>query len=288
MKQLLILSGKGGTGKTTIASNFIRFSQARVFADCDVEAPNLHLLSLNNNLFSKEDYYGLDKVEIDQDICVKCGLCFTNCKFNAISFLNGEYNINKYLCEGCGVCEYICPHKAISFVKSIDGEVKLYKENTVFSTATLKMGSGNSGLLVTKVKKQMVKDTTENDLVIIDGPPGIGCPVIASMSGVDMVLLVAEPSESGISDLMRIIKTANNFRIRIAVCINKCDLNETLTQKIIDYLEANKHPYVGKISYNNKISKFLNANKPIDESIVSYKEIRAVYEETLRLLFKQN
>ncbi|MGD9762037.1 MAG: 4Fe-4S dicluster-binding protein, partial [Candidatus Izemoplasmatales bacterium] len=226
MRKLLILSGKGGTGKTTLASNFINFSQARVFADCDVEAPNLHLISMVKNVKNRENYYGLDKSFINQDICINCGLCKDSCKFNAISFENNQYTIVKNLCEGCGVCNYVCPVKAIDFVKSIDGEIMLYEEDKIFSTAKLNMGSGNSGLLVTKVKQQIQDYIKPNDFVIYDGPPGIGCPVIASMSGVDLILLVAEPSKSGISDLKRIIKTANSFKLKIAVCINKYDLNK--------------------------------------------------------------
>lgn len=287
MKQLLVLSGKGGTGKTTIASNFINISNARVFADCDVEAPNLHLISLTESITRKEDYYGLDKVEISQDLCVRCGLCKEKCKFNAIEIINDSFFVNKYLCEGCGVCEYICPEKAISFIRSVDGELKLYQEDSVFSTATLKMGSGNSGLLVTKVKKQMLSKTKDSDFIIIDGPPGIGCPVIASMSGVDMVLLVAEPSKSGISDLKRIIKTAENFHIKIAVCINKYDLNEDLTNEIIAFLDENNHSYVGKIAYNKEINEYLNSKTSLFKEMFSYKEIHNVYEETIKLLYKQ-
>ncbi|MGE4379131.1 MAG: 4Fe-4S binding protein, partial [Candidatus Izemoplasmatales bacterium] len=230
MKKILILSGKGGTGKTTVASNFINISQSRVFADCDVEAPNLHLVSMVKSEKKRENYYGLDKSIINQDLCLKCGLCKEACKFNAINFQDNKYVIDKYSCEGCGVCNFVCPANAIDSYQSIDGEIILYEEDKIFSTAKLKMGSGNSGLLVTKVKKELQSHLKEDDLVIIDGPPGIGCPVIASMSGVDMILLVAEPSVSGISDLKRIIKTANSFHIKIAICINKFDLNKKLTK----------------------------------------------------------
>jgi len=284
MRKILILSGKGGTGKTTIASNFINISKSRVFADTDVEAPNLHLVAMLSKMYEKEDYYGLDKYEIDQDVCISCGLCKDNCRFDAITYNEGQYLIEKNICEGCGVCEFVCPVKAISPVEHIGGEIRLYNSLKVFSTAELKMGSGNSGLLVTKVKKKIEPLIKEDDLVIIDGPPGIGCPVIASMSGVDLILLVAEPSVSGVSDLKRIIKTAASFHLKMAVCINKYDLNKEFSNKIIAYLKENNLHYVGKISYNNEVSKFINEGKTLPENSRTYKEIKAVYDNTMNLV----
>jgi MinD superfamily P-loop ATPase len=285
MKQILILSGKGGTGKTTIASNFINISKAKIFADCDVEAPNLHLISMVKNLKERENYYGLDKSVIDQEQCLKCGICYDHCKFNAIVYKDNQYKIDLHLCEGCGVCNYVCPQKAISFVKSIDGELLLYKdEDRAFSTAKLNMGSGNSGLLVTRVKKNIHELIRKDDLVIIDGPPGIGCPVIASMSGVNLVLLVAEPSLSGISDLKRIIKTASSFHLKIAVCINKYDLNKKLTQSIIEYLNINNYSFVGLISYDKEIIDYINLGKPLLEGSKPYKEIKKVFDNTISLI----
>ncbi len=284
MKKILILSGKGGTGKTTIASNFINISNARVFADCDVEAPNLHLVSKVKTLKNRGNYYGLDKVEIDQNICVSCGFCKEHCRFDAISIVNNQYIVNKYLCEGCGVCEHICPVNAINFVKSKDGEINFYRTDKVFATAELNMGSGNSGLLVTKVKKKIQDEILEDDLVIIDGPPGIGCPVIASMSGVDLVLLVAEPSVSGISDLKRIIKTAYSFHLKIAVCVNKHDLNQKLTNQIIDYVKENNYDFVGKISYDKEIIHYVNKGETLPNNSKSFKEIKNVFDNTLKII----
>ncbi|MFA7076014.1 MAG: ATP-binding protein [Candidatus Izemoplasmatales bacterium] len=283
MKKLLVLSGKGGTGKTTIASNFINISQSRVFADCDVEAPNLHLVSMVKTVKNLENYYGLDKSVIDQDKCISCGLCKESCRFNAISFEDNQYKINLHQCEGCGVCNFVCPVQAIDFVKSIDGEIILYEDEKLFSTAQLKMGSGNSGLLVTRVKKQMQDLIREDDFVIIDGPPGIGCPVIASMSGVDLILLVAEPSMSGISDLKRIIKTASSFHLKIAVCVNKYDLNKELSKEIIDYVKSNNFDYVGKIGYHSEIIDSINNGRFLDNDSSAYKEVKAVYDNTIQL-----
>ena len=202
MKQLLILSGKGGTGKTTVASAFIQLSQARAFADCDVDAPNLHLVANCDSEPQREDYYGLPKAQIHTDTCLKCGSCQYHCQFKAIEKQDGVYKVNPFACEGCGVCSYVCPANAITMEEMLAGEMQLFQNaDNVFSTAQLKMGSGNSGKLVTEVKKRMRRTAKDAEIAIIDGSPGIGCPVIASLSGVNMALIVAEPSVSGISDL---------------------------------------------------------------------------------------
>ncbi|MFA7221065.1 MAG: ATP-binding protein, partial [Synergistaceae bacterium] len=226
MKQLLILSGKGGTGKTTVASAFIRLSEAKAYADCDVDAPNLHLITKHSKTPSRKDYYGMPKAEIDPDICINCGKCMENCRFDAIRVNERSHFVDAFGCEGCGVCEFVCPVNAVSLHPSVAGDLMLFKEGSVtFSTAQLKMGSGTTGMLVSQVKKQMKEASGDIELAIVDGSPGIGCPVIASLSGADMVLIVAEPSLSGISDMERIIKTARIFGVIIAVCVNKSDTN---------------------------------------------------------------
>ena len=222
MKQLLILSGKGGTGKTTIASAFIKLSKAEAYADCDVDAPNLHLITGWDSEPEKSDYYGLPTAHINPELCIKCDKCRENCRFDAIS-AEGCYKVNPFACEGCGVCQYVCPVDAITLMPAIAGELKLYSnKEKAFSTAQLKMGKGTSGMLVTEVKKQMKDAAADAEIAIIDGSPGIGCPVIASLSGVDMVLIVAEPSISGISDMERIINTADKFRVKIEIGRASC------------------------------------------------------------------
>lgn len=285
MKQLLILSGKGGTGKTTIASAFIKFAGIKAYADCDVDAPNLHLVMRHKAKPEFSDYYGLDKAEINTALCTKCDLCRQNCRFDAIR-VDNEYKVDYFSCEGCGVCETICPVNAVSLKPAIAGELILYKDENIFSTAKLKMGSGNSGLLVTDVKKQL-KSAIENiGFAVIDGSPGIGCPVIASLSGVDMVLIIAEPSISGISDMERIINTAQRFQTKIGICINKYDTNIDNTEKIEAFCIKNKLPLVGKIPFDKEAVKAINNGKSIvDVDCSAGKAAKAVFNKTIKILY---
>ncbi|KAF5068975.1 CobQ/CobB/MinD/ParA nucleotide binding domain protein [anaerobic digester metagenome] len=264
MKKLLILSGKGGTGKTTTAAAFIDFSEAEAFADCDVDAPNLHLLAGMKENPQKTDYYGSEKASIDDKKCSSCGVCYQNCRFQGIIRTGGKYSVDPFACEGCGVCMYTCPAGAVTMEEDVAGELALYQEKRLFSTAKLKMGRGNSGKLVTEVKKQL-EQGEYGEFAIIDGSPGIGCPVIASISGVDMVLIVAEPSLSGISDMMRIIKTAEIFQVRTAVCINKYDTCIENTEEIKRLCQRKDIPFVGCIPYDNKVSDAINEGHSIAE-----------------------
>ena len=288
MKQLLILSGKGGTGKTTIASAFIKLADAKAYADCDVDAPNLHLIAGWNIEPKKEDYYGLPKAEINSELCTQCDKCRQNCRFDAIS-VDGKYKVDTFACEGCGVCEYVCPVDAIILKPAVAGKLILYSdEKTVFSTARLKMGSGTSGMLVTEVKKQMKSAAVDNEIAIIDGSPGIGCPVIASLSGVDIVLIIAEPSISGISDMERIINTAVKFGIKTAICINKYDTNLENTEKIEQFCKEQKLPFTGKIPFDSKAVKAINNGQTIvDINCISGTAVKEVYHKTINLLLKK-
>ncbi len=288
MKQLLILSGKGGTGKTTIASAFIKLSKARTYADCDVDAPNLHLITKQNSLSKKTDYYGLPKAEIDTELCMGCGKCMQNCRFEAIS-ADGKYKVDPFACEGCGVCELVCPVGAVYLKPAVAGELMLYADKEeVFSTAQLKMGSGTSGMLVTEVKKQMKSAAADVEFAIIDGSPGIGCPVIASLSGVDMVLIVAEPSISGISDMERIINTAAKFGIKTAVCINKFDTNMQNTEKIENFCTDRGISLMGRIPFDSDAVKAINNGQTIvDIDCASGAAVKAIYSKTMELLFEE-
>jgi MinD superfamily P-loop ATPase len=276
MKQLVILSGKGGTGKTTVASSFIELSKKKYFADCDVDAPNLHLIHGVVNS-KKNDYFGYEKAYKDNTACINCGKCEELCEFNAIK--DGILNI--YECEGCGVCEAFCPvidkdgKKAIRLEKNISGITQVGRDvNLIFSTAELEMGNGASGKLVTEVRRNLYnefEDIKQNNLVIIDGSPGIGCPVIASVTATDFVLVVTEPSLSGIHDMYRILETAKKFGIDTGVCINKYDTNIDNTNKITDYCKKQNVKLLGKIHYDENVIRAVNDGV----SIVSYKESKA-------------
>lgn len=287
MKKLLILSGKGGTGKTTVAAAFVSLESARAFADCDVDAPNLHLVVRGLPTPLVSDYYGMGKAVIDEDTCISCGICISKCRFGAISVKEaGKARVNPFACEGCGLCEALCPVKAIGTEESIAGQLMLYRipssqnrgtkpesgsdvkteeSAAVFSTAELKMGNGTSGKLVSEVKKQLFSEASKGvRLAIIDGSPGIGCPVIASISGVDLVLIVAEPSVSGISDMKRIIETAQFFSVEIVVCVNKFDTNIERSTEIERFCAENSLPFIGRIPYDEKVIEATNAGKTID------------------------
>ncbi len=290
MKQLLILSGKGGTGKTTVASAFVKLSQAQAFADCDVDAPNLHLVTQCSAEPQIDTYFGLPKAHINHANCNNCGRCAYHCQFKAIEKTDGIRQVNPFACEGCGVCQHVCPRGAIELQDTQAGEMQLYKNAAnIFSTAQLKMGNGNSGKLVTEVKKRMrraVKDAAlAPEVAIIDGSPGIGCPVIASLSGVQLALIVAEPSVSGISDLERIIHTAEIFHVIPAVCVNKYDTHTENTDKIEDFCYRHDIPFVGRIPFDLEAIKAINNGETIVErDCVAGRAVREIYEKTMVLL----
>ena len=283
MKQLLIISGKGGTGKTTLASAFINMANCKAYADCDVDAPNLHLVTKIKSKAKESSFYGLDKAYINKEECLQCGLCQSLCRFEALKN-NDYYEVDYYACEGCRLCSRYCPTQAISMRKAKSGDLKLYLNETIFSTAELQMGSGNSGKLVTKVKSDLRSLIRENEkLIIIDGSPGIGCPVIASLNGVDYVLVVAEPTISGINDMKRIIKTAQGLNIKILVCVNKYNINACYTQEIKEFCKENKVNYVGKIPFDKMIVTATNEGKSITEydNSIAAEAIKKIFSITM-------
>ena len=280
MKKLLILSGKGGTGKTTVAAAFARFSGARALADCDVDAPNLHLVSGERPSPRITDFMGGDKARADREKCLGCGACLEYCRFDALSLSGGKIEIDEYACEGCGVCAHVCPAGAITLSPDIAGRQELYSDGRVFSTAILKMGRGNSGKLVTKVKLDLLKNAPDCPLAIVDGSPGIGCPVIASVGGMDLVLVVAEPSPSGISDLQRLVKTAESFQAKLAVCVNRWDTSPENTEKIESFCLERELPFLGRLPYDKSASMAINQG-------LSVADVNCPLRDALKKLFNR-
>lgn len=285
MKRLLILSGKGGTGKTTVSAALIRLSQAKAVADCDVDAPNLHLVMEQKAAPESFDFLGGEKASVDGEKCVGCGKCEGLCRFGAIRLVSGKAAVSEYACEGCGVCSYVCPEGAVTLSADIAGKRKLYAGERVFSTATLKMGRGNSGKLVTEVKLAMLKAAPECDLAVVDGSPGIGCPVISSVSGMDLVLVVAEPSGSGVSDLRRLVKTAKTFETRLAVCVNKWDVSPAHTEEIKCFCAEQNIPFVGKIPFDPLAVQAVNDGKTVaDIPCPSGDAVKQIHQAVVTLL----
>ena len=274
MKEITILSGKGGTGKTTIAASFAVLAQNAVTADCDVDAPDLHML-LHPTPFKIQDFIGPKLAKIDENVCVNCGLCQKACKFDAIK----DFQVDPIHCEGCGVCEIVCPEKAISLYDRVSGQAFLSKTKYGFmSHALLSPGGANSGKLVTLVRNnaQMLAKKNKCNLILIDGSPGIGCPVIASIAGVNLALIITEPTLSGIYDLKRAMQLLSHFKVPSLVCINKYDLNQNNTIKIERFCSKNKVDVIGKIPFDSIVTKAMVAEIPVIEYLLESKVSKSI------------
>ena len=283
MKEITILSGKGGTGKTTITASFAVLAQNAVTADCDVDAPDLHML-LHPTPFKIQDFIGPKLAKIDENVCVNCELCQKACKFDAIK----DFRVDPIHCEGCGVCEIVCPEKAILLHDRVSGQAFLSKTKYGFmSHALLSPGGANSGKLVTLVRNnaQMLAEKNKCDLILIDGSPGIGCPVIASIAGVNLALIITEPTLSGIHDLKRAMQLLSHFKVPSLVCINKYDLNQNNAIKIERFCSKNKVDVIGKIPFDSIVTKAMVAEIPVieylSESEVS-KSIEQMWKQVLQ------
>ena len=279
MRQLTVISGKGGTGKTTLTAAFASLVDWKVLADCDVDAADLHLL-LNPTIKRREPFSGGRSPFVDSDRCTKCGICTEVCRFDAIE----DGVVDLVGCDHCGLCVYACPEHAITMEDDFNGE--WFISETKYGSmvhARLGVGEENSGKLVTVVRKEASEIAKERnlDLVIIDGPPGIGCPVISSIAGVDVVVVVVEPTLSGIHDMERILGLANHFKIPALACINKYDINLVNTNRIREYCERNGVEVLGMIPFDSKVIDALVQRK----SIVEYpcgtvtKEVTKIWEK---------
>ncbi|SHK57137.1 ATP-binding protein [Desulforamulus aeronauticus] len=261
MKELTIISGKGGTGKTSILGAFATLAGSSLLCDCDVDAANLHIL-LNPSIKETYEFYGEKKAEILPELCTDCGKCEELCQFKAIQ----KGQINSYACEGCAVCYHVCPAEAIKMKPHLSGH--WYISDTKWGPmvhAKLGIAQGNSGLLVNRVRKKAREVAKEHNLslIISDGPPGIGCPVISSLAGTDMALVVTEPTASGIHDLERIVKVASGFGCITAVCINKYNLDEDNCRFIEDLAEKLEVPVIGKIPYDAAMAEAVLKGIPV-------------------------
>lgn len=288
MKELVVISGKGGTGKTSVVASFAALARDKVLADCDVDAADLHLV-LSPKIVRREEFIGGKSAVVAADKCIGCGKCVSVCRFDAISFdgpandvVGKTYRIDPIACEGCGVCAYFCPVDAVVFSPSINGEWFVSEtRHGPMVHAKLGIAEENSGKLVTTIRREANRIAEENGLglVIIDGSPGIGCPVIASITGASLVLIVTEPTLSGLHDLDRVADLARHFGIPTAVCVNKSDINSDMTARIREHCLERSIDMLGEIRYDTAVTRAQIEGKSViehDNSVAS-QDIRSLW-----------
>lgn len=274
IRELVVISGKGGTGKTSVVASFAALAGNKALADCDVDAADLHLI-LDPRIVRREDFVGGKSARVIPENCAGCGKCAEVCRFEAVSFdgpandvVGKTYRIDAIACEGCGLCAHFCPANAVDFSPSVNGE--WYVSETRHGPmvhARLGIAQENSGKLVTTVRKaakEIAKDRGL-DLVIIDGSPGIGCPVIASITGTTMVLIVTEPTLSGLHDLDRVAQLSGHFKIPTFVCVNKSDINPEMTQTIHQRCRERNLDVLGEVHYDTAVTQAQIALKSVVE-----------------------
>jgi MinD superfamily P-loop ATPase len=277
MKELSVISGKGGTGKTSLIAAFASLAENKVLCDADVDAADLHLI-MDPYISMRTDFKSGHTANIDRNKCTECGLCLDLCKFSAIS---NDFKVSHIDCEGCGVCVYFCPEKAIDFPENTCGQ--WFYAQTRFGPmvhARLGIAEENSGKLVTLVRQESKRlaDEKNLDLILTDGPPGVGCPVIASIGGASAVLIVAEPTLSGIHDMERVVQLANHFKVPVMVCVNKFDLNLELTRDIENFAKDEGMSCLGRIPFDPVFTKAMVQGQTIIEYNSESKAGQAVQE----------
>lgn len=287
IQELVIISGKGGTGKTSVTASFAILAGNAVTADCDVDAADLHLV-LQPAICQRNEFKAGRQASIRQPDCVHCGACLARCRFDAISKSKGSeetyiFTIDPTACEGCGVCVAVCPVKTIDFPECIAGEWYVSKTRCgPMVHARLNPGGENSGKLVSKVREtaRQIAMTNQLDLILVDGPPGVGCPVIASLTGASQTLIVTEPTLSGAHDMLRVIDLTSHFGIPAAVCINKWDLNEDMTKQIEAKAMEKGASLAGRIQYDRAVTGAQIQGKAVVElpDTQAGNDIRVVWE----------
>ncbi|NLW19411.1 MAG: 4Fe-4S binding protein [Candidatus Cloacimonetes bacterium] len=268
MKEIVIISGKGGTGKTSVAAALAFVAEKSLMADCDVDAADMHLILKPDHKQAQDFYSGL-KAEIDPAKCSFCGLCKEVCRFNAIQIKHGVFEVDFLACEGCGYCFEVCPVGAISLPQQNVGQsfISNTKLGASLVHARLGIGADNSGKLVAKVKKDAKRIAGEDGLeyVLVDGSPGIGCPVISSLSGANLVVFVTEPSLSGLSDLKRVWELTKRFGIHGVCVINKADLNSGVSSQIREFLGREGIGVIAEIPYDEDFSRAITQGQSLVE-----------------------
>ena len=257
MKELVVISGKGGTGKTSIAASLIDLSDRVVAADCDVDAANLHLV-VRHEVRRSTPFQGGKKAVIDDSICTLCGKCAELCRFDAIDNVDSRFHIDKFACEGCGVCAYFCPERAITLLEEAGGEWFLSDADSgPMVHARLAPGGENSGKLVTIVRNEakMTAEDGEYGTIIVDGAPGIGCPVIASITGADAALVVVEPTLSGMHDMRRAVELTGYFGVKTILAVNRCDINEEIASGISEFAAGKGITLAGRVRYDPDVTR---------------------------------
>ena len=269
MKEIVVISGKGGTGKTSITASFSFLGGSDIVtADCDVDAADMHLLMKPDFAF-EEDFYSGKAAAVNQEKCTGCNICYDKCRFSAIDIKEGKYSVNTLNCEGCGYCALVCPSEAIAMEDQNVGKCYIsgVKTGGQMVHARLKAGAENSGKLVAKVKNEArrIAEKTGSELVLVDGSPGIGCPVVSSLSGADFVVLVTEPTVSGLHDLKRVYLLVKKFGIKAGCIINKYDLNSAKADEIKDFLEEENIVHIADLPYDEDFTKAMTEGKTITE-----------------------
>jgi MinD superfamily P-loop ATPase len=261
IKELVVVSGKGGTGKTSLTASFAVLAGNAVIADCDVDAADLHLV-LAPRMMERHEFRSGHEAVIRMEECVRCGVCLDYCRFGAVRMMREKsggatFSVDPVSCEGCGVCVRFCPAKVIDFPEKVCGEWMVSETRCgIMAHARLGLAAENSGKLVSTVRREAgrIAEENGNGLVIVDGPPGIGCPVISSVTGASLVLVVTEPSVSGEHDLERVIALTRHFSVPTAVCVNKWDINPEMTEAIERMAMGAGARLVGRMRYDSAVT----------------------------------